>query len=115
MTGTAIEFTWPLALTLVGLGLVTLVTRAFFLLPEREWPLPAWLRKGLRYAPLAALTAVIAPEVVLTQGQLIQTWQDARLFGTAAAAAWYAWRRDILGTLVAGMAVFLPLRLALGW
>lgn len=104
-----------LLLTFVGLGLVTLLTRGFFLLPDREWPLPAWLRQGLRYAPLAALTAVVAPEVVMTQGQLIHTWADARLPAAAAGAAWYAWRRDILGTILVGMAVMLPLRLFLGW
>ena len=51
----------------------------------------------------------------MTQGQLIDTWQDARLFAAAAATAWYFWRRGILGTIVAGMAVLLPLRLGLGW
>jgi branched-subunit amino acid transport protein len=70
-------------LVLVGLGLVTLLTRGFFLLPQREWPLPDWLRKGLRYAPLAALTAVVAPEVVMTQGHLIDTLKDARLYAAA--------------------------------
>ena len=42
--------------------------------------MPAWLIEGLRYAPLAALAAVVAPEVVMTQGELIRTWQDPRLF-----------------------------------
>ena len=32
-----------------------------------------------------------------------------------AGAAWFWWRRDILGTILAGMAVLLPLRLGLGW
>lgn len=112
---TPIELTPGVLATLAGLGAVTLLTRGFFLLPEREWPLPHWLRKGLRYAPLAALTAVVAPEVVMTQGQLIHTWQDARLYAAVAGAAWYAWRRDILGTIAVGMAVMLPLRLGLGW
>jgi branched-subunit amino acid transport protein len=29
--------------------------------------------------------------------------------------AMYAWRRSVLLTILAGMAVYLPLRLALGW
>ena len=106
---------WEVLAVLVGLGLVTLLTRAFFLLPQREWPLPDWLRKGLRYAPLAALTAVVAPEVVMTQGHLIGTLKDARLYAALAGVAWFVWRRDILGTIVVGMAVMLPLRLLLGW
>ena len=106
---------WTGVLVIVGLALITLLTRGFFLLPRKEIPLPDWLQQGLRYAPLAALTAVVAPEIVLTQGQLITTWKDPRLFAAVAGAAWYFWRRGILGTIVAGMAVLLGLRFGLGW
>jgi branched-subunit amino acid transport protein len=100
---------------IVGLALITLLTRAFFLIPERERPMPRWLQQGLRYAPLAALMAVIAPEVVMTQGQFIGSWQDARLPAVAVATAYYFWRRGILGTIVSGTAVLLLFRLVLGW
>ena len=99
----------------VGLAVLTVATRGFFFLTEREIPIPGWLRQGLRYAPLAALAAVVLPEIVLTQGQLIGTWQDARVFSAVAAAGYFWWRRDILGTILVGMAVLLPLRLGLGW
>jgi branched-subunit amino acid transport protein len=103
------------AITIAGLALLTLLTRAFFLLPERDLPLPNWLQQGLRYAPLAALVAVVAPEVVLTQGQLIATWHDARLPAVAVASAYYFWRRGILGTIISGTAVLLLLKLGFGW
>lgn len=99
----------------IGLTVITVVTRAFFFISRREMPLPDWLRQGLRYAPLAAMAGVVVPEVVMLQGQLIATWQDARLFAVVAGAAWFWWRRGILGTIVIGMAVLLPLRLGLGW
>jgi branched-subunit amino acid transport protein len=99
----------------LGLALLTLLTRGFFLIPEREVPIPAWLQQGLRYAPLAALMAVIAPEVLLTQGQLITTLMDARLPAVAASTAYYFWRRDILGTILSGTAVLLVLKLGFGW
>lgn len=101
--------------TIVGLTLITIVTRAFFMIPERELPLPGWVRRGLRYAPLAALAAVVVPEVVMSQGQLVTTWQDARLYAAVAATAYYFWRRGILGTILTGMAVLIPLKLGLGW
>lgn len=100
---------------IVGLALITVVTRSFFMISERELVLPDWVKRGLRYAPLAALTAVVVPEIVMSQGQFIGTWQDARLFSVLAASAWFFWRRDILGTILAGMAVLLPLKLLLGW
>jgi len=56
---------------------------------------------------------------VMTQGHLISTWQDARLFAVASGAAWFFWRKGagqaVMGTIVAGMAVYLPLHLGLGW
>ncbi len=102
-------------IAVVGLTVITVVTRGFFFLSRREIPLPDWLRQGLRYAPLAAMAAVVVPEVVMKGDQLITTWQDARLFAVAAGAAWFWWQRGILGTILVGMAVLLPLRLGLGW
>lgn len=102
-------------ITIVGLAVLTVLTRAFFLLPRREIALPRWLQQGLRYAPLAALAAVVAPEVLLSQGQWIGTWRDARLPAVAVATAYYFWRRGILGTIVSGTVVLLVLRLGLGW
>jgi branched-subunit amino acid transport protein len=107
--------TLEVIITCLGLACITVLTRGFFVLSDREIPLPEWLRQGLRYAPLAALMAVVAPELVLTQGKLISTWQDPRLFGAAAATAYYFWRRGILGTIITGTTVLLVLKLGLGW
>jgi len=101
--------------TIIGLGLITLLTRGFFLLSDRELPLPGWLEQGLRYAPLAALAAVVVPEVVLTQGHLITTFKDARLYAADTGAVWFVWRGGILGTIVSGTAVMVTLRLVMGW
>lgn len=97
------------------LALITLLTRSFFVISEREIPLPGWLQQGLRYAPLAALVAVVAPEVLISQGHLIDTWKDPRLFAAAAGAAFWFWRHGILGTIITGSVVMLALRLGLGW
>ena len=74
-------------IAIAGLTVLTILTRGFFFLTERELPMPAWLLQGLRYAPLAALVAVIAPDIVMTQGQLITTWKDARLFAGSPAGS----------------------------
>ncbi|MEY4908425.1 MAG: hypothetical protein RL260_2143 [Pseudomonadota bacterium] len=107
--------TWDAALTIVGLALVTVLTRSLLMLPREEVPIPAWAKRALKYAPLAALVAIIVPEVLLTRGALIATLADARLLGALVGLAYYFWRRGILGTIVVGMAVFLPLRIGLGW
>lgn len=106
---------WATFVGILGLAAITVVTRGFFLLSTREWPLPPWAMQGLRYAPLAALAAIIAPEVLITEGDVIQTWQDARLFAVAAGSAYFAWQRGILGMIVVGTGVLLALKLGLGW
>ena len=103
------------ALAIAGLALVTVVTRGFFLLPDREVPIPQWLQRSLKVAPLAALAAIVVPEIVLTRGALIDTWQDARLAAAIATTLYYLWRPGVLGPLLAGMLAFLPLRLVWGW
>ena len=107
--------TWQAVVAILGLAVITVATRGFFLYPEREVPMPAWLKQGLRYAPLAALAAVVAPEIVTTQGHLISTFKDARLWGTLAATGYFFWRRGILGTIVTGTLVLVALRTGLGW
>jgi branched-subunit amino acid transport protein len=106
---------WETVLAILGLAIITVGTRGFFLFPDRELPLPAWLQQGLRYAPLAALAAVVAPEVLMTQGHLITSLKDARLYATLAATVYFFWRRGILGTIVTGTLVMVALRTGLGW
>ena len=107
--------TWHAVVAIIGLAIITVATRGFFLYPERELPLPAWLKQGLRYAPLAALAAVVAPEIVMQQGHLITTVKDARLYAVLAATVYFFWRRGILGTIVTGTVVMVALRTGLGW
>lgn len=100
---------------IIGLAAVTVVARSFFFLSNQDWQLPHWAQRGLQYAPIAALSAVVVPEIVMSQGALITTWQDARLFAALAGVVIYFARRDVLLTIIGGMAVYLPLHLGLGF
>ncbi len=106
-------------LVILGLTVITVLTRTLFFLSSKPWHLPHWAQRGLQYAPIAALSAVIVPELVMSQAQFITTWQDARLFAALAGAVFFLWRRGqgqaVLGTIVVGMLVYLPLHLVLGW
>jgi branched-subunit amino acid transport protein len=101
--------------TTLGMAVIALGCRAFFLLPKEDLPMPQWLREGLHYAPVAALSAVVAPELVMSQGHLVDTWRDARIFGALAGLGFYAWRRSLFGTIVCGTGVMLALRFGMGW
>ena len=110
---------WSDVFTAIGLGVITLVTRCFFFISDRELPFPSWAQRGLQYAPIAALAAVVIPEIVVSHGALINTWLAAKLFGAAAGAGFYFYKRGqgqaVLGTIIVGMAVYLPLHIGLGW
>jgi branched-subunit amino acid transport protein len=105
---------WTLAV-IVGLAGVTVLTRCFFFILDRPWSLPGWAERALQYAPVAALAGVVAPEVVMASGQLVATWQDARLFAALVGILLYLWRRSVLLTMLGGMAVYLPLHIGIGW
>lgn len=104
---------------IVGLAGLTVLTRSFFYLSSKPWALPRWVQRGLLYAPVAALASVIGPELLMTQGQIIASWKDARIFAALGGALWFfsqrSERQSVLGTIVAGMAVYLPLHVGLGW
>lgn len=111
MSGTDL---WTLSV-IVGLALVTVVSRSFFFMSDKPWHLPRWAQRGLQYAPIAALSAVVIPEVVTVQGDLITTWQDARLFAALVGIVVYFAKHNVLLTIVFGMVVYLPLHVGLGW
>jgi len=106
---------WYIAAGIAGLTVMTVLTRGFFVISERELELPPWAMHGLRYAPIAALVAVISPEILLTDGALIATWQDARIYAVLVGTAYFWWRRGIFGMIVTGTAVLLALKIGLGW
>lgn len=91
-------------LIVIGMGLITYAIRVvLFLLLDRV-TLPPALRRGLRYAPTAVLSAIIFPELLRPQGALDLSLGNARLLAGLVAAA-VAWRtRNVLWTIAAGMA-----------
>ena len=108
-------YTLEMIIATLGLAAITVITRSFFMISDKELPMPEGLRRGLKYAPLAALGAVIVPELFMTQGELIHTLKDARLPALLGAVIYYYSQRGILGTILVGMVIYLPLHIGLGW
>ena len=104
---------WVLA-AIAGLTLVSVVTRTFFFISEREWRMPRWVQHGLQYAPVAALAAITTPDIFLVGGQFQLSWLDPRLWGALAAGLYYFWRRRsstaLAMAIIAGLVVYLPLQ-----
>lgn len=109
MTATPLEL---LGLVL-GLCVVTLVARNFFLVLPRRWHPRGWVEQALRVAPIAALLAITVPEAVRGVGWAPASWLDARLLSALALVAAVAFGARPLLALGVGAGVFLGLTWAL--
>lgn len=86
----------------VAMGVVTLVSRASFLLLQDRAEPPPFFRRALQYVPPAVLAAIVAPELASTRSAAMGPL-DARL-PAALLAALVAWRtRSVLATFAVGM------------
>jgi branched-subunit amino acid transport protein len=99
-------------LTIIGLTLVTIMTRGAFLMIGDRISLPERVQHALRYAPACALAALVAPELLLQQGQVFVSVENFKLVGAIVAAVAMLTTRNILFTMAVGMIIFTALRLA---
>lgn len=91
----------------------TLARVSFIVLLGRLGGVPPRLKRLLALVPPAALAALVFPGLLVADGDLALTLDNARLFaGTVAGIV--AWRTgNLLATVAVGMAVFWALTLAL--
>lgn len=107
---------FELWLLIALLALLTLVSRSFFVLLPRRWQPRGRIEQALRYAPLAALLAITAPEVAkqlpdaLQQAAPLQTIAtDARLVSALVLVAVIRLTRHTVWGLAAGIVTFMVL------
>lgn len=105
---------WDVWVVILGLTAVTFLTRTFFMLIGAKIPLPAAFQRAIRYAPAAALVAIIVPEMLPfdpSAPQMNFDWYSPKTWGGLAALMAYFYSRHILVTLAVGLGVFTLLRL----
>ena len=101
------------SLLLVLLTFSTVFTRSFFFLLGDAVKMPPWVQHALRYAPAAALAAILAPDLLLNGGAVALPWTNAKLIAGVLATLFFLKTRHLLGTIIVGMACFSVLRLML--
>lgn len=104
-----------ISLLILGMALINLVIRyPVYLLADR-FRFPALIERALAFVPAAVLTAIIVPAVVYPSGPNIQlNWHNPFLIAAVLTAIISYVTRNLLATIVIGMAVFLALRWWLG-
>lgn len=88
-------------LTVVLAGALTFAIRLSFIGAAGRIGISAWFERMLRFVPVAALTALIWPDLLIAQGAL--SLGEPRLLAGLLAAA-IAWRtRNVLAAISGGM------------
>lgn len=87
-----------------GLAVIAFVARAAFILPGSRLSLPPTVERVLRYAPAAALVAIIVPDLFRVDGVVTLAVDHPRVVAGVVAFVVAARTRNILWTIVCGMA-----------
>lgn len=99
---------------MVSLGLLTFLTRLSFIGLFQRWQPPGLVRRALRYVPVAALMAIIVPELLMPDGVLNLSPFNPRLLAGLLAVFIAVRTRSVTWTIVLGMLAFWLLRWLLG-
>ena len=96
------------------LALCSLITRAGYLLLGHHIPFPDRVRQALRFAPLAALTAIIVPEILPWNYPQAPEF-DLNLIAAAIAITVFQYRRNAVLLIASGMLALWALQWLTGW
>lgn len=104
--------TW---IAIVGVGVLTFLTRASFIVFADPKKFPPAFRMALAFVPAAVLAAIVLPGLAAPLGMIDFTLANARWLAGALAAV-VAWRtRSTVATIVAGMAALWLIEAGVRW
>lgn len=92
-------------LAILGMGLITYAIRLVPILLLERVELSPPLRQALRYVPVAVLSAIVFPELLLPGGQLDLSWQNGRLVAGIVAILVARYTQSVLWTVGVGMGI----------
>jgi branched-subunit amino acid transport protein len=89
---------------LVAAGLLTFAIRLSFIAMAGRYQPPSWFVVLLPFVPIAALTALVAPDLLLVAGQLSIGLDNPRFWAGLVAIGIAAWKKSTLLTIGCGFA-----------
>jgi len=101
-------------LLFVAIGLGTFLLRFIFIYLFGKIAMPEWLQRALRFVPAAALAALVFPALTHPTGHLDLSLHNFRLLAGLGGAL-VAWKtRNVLLTIIVGMALLWMMEAAFG-
>jgi branched-subunit amino acid transport protein len=104
----------PLWLAIFAIGVITFAFRLSFILLFEKVGLPNWLRRALRFVPIAALSAIIAPEIMIQNNAIDFSFFNARLIAGLIASIAALKTRNVFATIAIGMLALWTVQMILG-
>lgn len=103
----------PWVVIILG-GLFTLAIRSSIILAIDKINMPDWFKRSLRYIPTAILSAIILPGLFAPEGKIAFSLHNTEMLSglVAIGVAW--WTKNVVLTILVGIASLVILRLALG-
>ncbi|AEF54916.1 AzlD domain-containing protein [Marinomonas posidonica] len=98
---------------ILGMFVVTFGVRFVLLARAHKVTMPDYVERALKYMPVAVLTAIITPMVLMPSGEMDVSLDNPWLLGALAAFAVGIYRQHQLLTIVIGVLVFFVARYAL--
>ncbi len=93
-------------LTIVAAGILTYLIRLSFIFLIGRTTMPRWFMRGLRFVPVAVLSAIIVPETIIWQGQPNLSWQNPQIWAALVAILVGLRVKNVLVIIAAGMVAF---------
>lgn len=90
-------------LTIFACGVVTFLIRLSFIAIHGRVMMPRWFTRALTFVPVAVLSAITLPEILIQDGAVVLSPFNARLLAGVVAVV-VAWRtKNVLATIAVGM------------
>lgn len=100
-------------LTIIACGIVTFLIRFSFIAIHGRVTIPDWFTRALTFVPIAVLSAITMPEILIQDNVVDVSILNPRLIAGIAAAL-VAWRtKNVMLTIGAGMVVLWGLQLVM--
>jgi branched-subunit amino acid transport protein len=98
---------------IIGLMGATAISRTLLILWARDFQLPHRLQRALRFAPMAAIAAIIAPSVLLDAELGLVGLLDPKILGAVAGIVVGWLSKQMVACIGLGMLVYLAAKLML--
>lgn len=99
---------------IIGMAVANFVVRFGPIAVLSRIRLPAWLTRWLSFIPVSVMATLVAGSVIRPDGEWLAPAANPYLWASLGTGAIYWKSRSFLGSTIAGIALFLALRAALG-